>query len=188
MKIRVAVLLTSLFIICSGCSSNNTSGELDYEKTKKMIVDILKTDDGKKAIKEVLSDESLKSELIMNQDIVTKTVKETLTSKKGKDFWEEAFKDPKFTAAYAKSLETEHKRLMKDLTKDPDYRSMIVEIMKEPDLKKEFTELLKTKEMRKIYKDTILETGKSPLVEAKMEELLTKAATKAVKKTSEKKQ
>ena len=94
MKIRVAFLLTSLFIICSGCSSNNTSDEMDYEKTKKMIVDILKTDDGKKAIQEILSDESVKSELIMNQDIVTKTIEKTLTSKKGKKFWEKAFKDP----------------------------------------------------------------------------------------------
>ena len=102
MKIRVAFVLTSLFIICSGCSNNNTSGDMDYEKTKKMVVDILKTDDGKKAIHDVLSDESIKSELIMNQDVVTKTVEETLTSPKGKQFWEKAFKDPKFTAAYAK--------------------------------------------------------------------------------------
>ena len=82
--------------------SANTSEEMDYEKTKKMVVDILKTDDGKKAIQDVLSDEGIKSELIMNQDIVTKTVEETLASDKGKKFWEKAFKDPKFTAAYAK--------------------------------------------------------------------------------------
>ena len=48
MKFRVAFLLTSLFIICSGCSGTNTTEEMDYEKTKKMVVDILKTDDGKK--------------------------------------------------------------------------------------------------------------------------------------------
>lgn len=182
MKTRVAFLLTSLFIICSGCSNSNTSGDMDYEKTKKMVVDILKTDDGKKAIRDVLSDQSIKSELIMNQDVVKKTVEETLTSPKGKQFWEKAFKDPKFTAAYAKSLEAEHKRLMKDLTKDPAYRAMITEIMKEPDLQKEFTKLLKTNEMRKIYKDLIIETGESPLVKAKMEDLLKKAATKAVEK------
>ena len=37
----------------------------DYEETKKMVVDILKTDDGKKAIQQVMSDEKMKSELIM---------------------------------------------------------------------------------------------------------------------------
>ena len=183
MKFRVAFLLTSLFIICSGCSGTNTTEEMDYEKTKKMVVDILKTDDGKKAITDLLSDESVKSELIMNQDIVKKTVEETLTSDKGKQFWEKAFKDPKFTAAYAKALKTEHKRLMKELTKDAAYRAMITEIMKEPDLQKEFTKLLKTNEMRKIYKDLIIETGESPLVEAKMEDLLQKAATKAAEKS-----
>ena len=59
----------------------------------------------------------------MNQDIIKKTVEETLTSDKGKQFWEKAFKDPKFTAAYAKALKTEHKRLMKELTKDAAYRA-----------------------------------------------------------------
>ena len=81
-----------------------------------------------------------------------------------------------------KSLEAEHKRLMKELTKDPAYRAMITEIMKEPDLQKEFTKLLKTNEMRKLYKDLIIETGESPLVKAKMEDILKKAATKAVEK------
>ena len=57
----------------------NTSEEMDYEKTKKMVVDILKTDDGKKPLQDVLSDESIKSELIMNQDIVTKTVEEHIS-------------------------------------------------------------------------------------------------------------
>ena len=53
--------------------------------------------------------------------------------------------------------------------------------MKEPDFQKEFTKLLKTNEMRKLYKDVIIETGESPLVQAKMEELLTKAATRLLK-------
>lgn len=188
MKIRVAFLLTSLFILCSGCANADTGGEMDYEKTKKMVVDILKTDDGKKAIQDVLSEDGIKSELIMNQDIVKKTVEDTLTSDKGKKFWEEAFKDPKFTAAYAKALKSEHKKLLKELTKDPTYRGMITEVMKEPDMQKEITKLLKTNEMRTLYKDLIVETGESPMVKAKMEELLTKAASDAVKKqTKEKK-
>ena len=65
---------------------------MDYEKTKKMVVDILKTDDGKKAIQDVLSDESVKSELIMNQDIIKKTVEETLASDKGKNFGKKPLK------------------------------------------------------------------------------------------------
>ena len=81
---------------------------------------------------------------------------------------------------------------MKDLTKDAAYRTMIMEIMKEPDLQKEFTKLLKTNEMRKLYKDVIIETGESPLVQAKMEELLMERllqeAVKKQDKESEKKQ
>lgn len=183
MKIRVTFLFIALVIICSGCAEEGANSNTDYEKTKKMVVDILKTDEGKKAIKEVLSDEKIKSELIMNEEIITSTIESTLTSDKGKQFWEQAFKDSKFKAAYAKSLRTEHKRLMKELTKDPNYRGMIIEIMKEPELEKEFIQLLKTKEMRQLYKELIIETGESPLVQAKMEELMKKAATKAAEKT-----
>lgn len=186
MKIRVAFLFTSLFIICSGCSSSDTGNELDYEKTKKMVVDILKTDDGKKAIKDILSDESVKNELIMNEDVVTKTIEKELISDKAKKFWEKAFKDPKFAATYAKAIKKEHEQLMKDLTKDPAYRAMITDIMKEPELEKEFTKLLKSNDMRKLYKDLIIETGESPMVKAKMEDILTKAAKKAAEKSAKK--
>ncbi|MDQ7860874.1 GerD family protein [Peribacillus frigoritolerans] len=42
--------------------------------------------------------------------------------------------------------------------------------------------LLKTKEMRSVYKELIIETMESPLVQAKMQEKLDKAATKAAEK------
>ncbi|CRH74689.1 Uncharacterised protein [Chlamydia trachomatis] len=57
-----------------------------------------------------------------------------------------------------------------------------MEIMKEPDMEKEMNKLLKTKEMRSVYKELIIETMESPLVQAKMQEKLDKAATKAAEK------
>ena len=48
-----------------------------------MVVDILKTDEGKKAIQDVMSDEQLRQELIMDQSVVTETIQSTLTSEKG---------------------------------------------------------------------------------------------------------
>ena len=67
-----------------------------------MVVDILKTDDGKKAIQDVLSDEKLKQKLIMDQAVVTETIQKTLTSEKGIEFWKKTFEDPKFAETIAK--------------------------------------------------------------------------------------
>ncbi|USK70458.1 spore germination lipoprotein GerD [Peribacillus asahii] len=182
MKNGVAFLLISLFIICTGCNQEGTNEKVDYEETKKMVVDILKTDDGKKALQEVLKDESMKNELIMNDDTVKTTIESTLTSDKGKEFWKKAFEDNEFTKAYAKALRSEHKKVLKELAKDPAYRTLIADTMKEPDIQKEITNILKGNEMRKIYKQLIVETGESPLVKAKVEEAIKKAATEAVEK------
>lgn len=183
MKMGFALFFTSLLLFCTGCSQNGASeGKMDYEETKKMVVDILKTDDGKKAIQDTISDDKTKTELIMDSDIIKKSIEDTVTSDKGKEFWKKAFKDPEFTSAYAKALKDEHEKLLKDLTKDPQYRGMLIEILQEPDLEKEMNKLLKTKEMRAVYKKLIIETMESPLVEAKMQKSLDKAATKAIEK------
>ncbi|MDQ0220611.1 spore gernimation protein GerD [Peribacillus cavernae] len=179
MKSRVVFILFSLMclVIITGCAQNEMGGEnTDYEETKKMVVDILKTDDGKKALQDVMSDDSMKTQLIMEQQVVSDTIEKTITSDKGKEFWEKAFGDPKFAAAYAKSMKDEHEKLLKELTNDPQYRAMIIDIMKEPSLQKEFNDLLKSKEMREMSKKTLIETMDSPLVKAKLADILTKAA------------
>ena len=56
-----------------------------------MVVDILKTDDGKKAIQDVMSDEKLREKLVMDQTVVTETIQKTLTSEKGTEFWKKNF-------------------------------------------------------------------------------------------------
>lgn len=51
-----------------------------------MVVDILKTDDGKKAVKEILSEEEMKQQLVLNSDLVKQSVEQSVTSKKVKSF------------------------------------------------------------------------------------------------------
>jgi spore germination protein D len=169
------LIFTSLTI--TGCTgAEESSGELDYEQTKKMVVDILKTDDGKKAIQEVMSDEKMKQSLVMDQTIVTGTIEKTLTSDKGIDFWKKAFEDPKFAESVAKSMKTENEKLLKALMKDPEYQGMMIEIMKDPELGKEVTSLLKSKEYREHLQKVMTETFESPLFKVKMQAILIKAA------------
>ena len=108
-----------------------------------MVVDILKTDDGKKALQEVLSDEKLKEKLVMDHAVVTETVQKTLTSEKGIEFWKKTFEDPKFAESIAKTMQKENEQLLKNLMNDPEYRGKMIEVLKDPELRKEVTNVIK---------------------------------------------
>nr|WP_295975298.1 spore germination lipoprotein GerD [uncultured Bacillus sp.] len=180
MKKMISLLLPLLALISiTGCNQEAASnGQLDYEQTKKMVVDILKTDDGKKAIQEVMSDEELRKELIMDQTVVTDTIQTTLTSEKGIDFWKKTFEDPKFAETIAKSMQKEQEQLLKNLMNDPEYRVKMIEVLKDPELAKEMSDLLKSNEYREHLKQVVSETIESPLYQTKIQELLLKAAEK----------
>ncbi|WP_042353131.1 spore germination lipoprotein GerD [Bacillus massiliigorillae] len=188
MKYRLAFLTLLMFYVLVGCAQKEASTEkTNYEETKKMVVDILKTDEGKKAIQEIMTDDKTKQNLVMDQATVTQAIEKNLTSDKAKKFWEKAFKDPKFAAAYAKSLEEEHKKLLKDLMKDPDYVSKVMEIWQDPEMQKELTKILKSKKVTEEFKKSIIETVDSPLVKAKLQDILLKAAEELPAETEKKK-
>ena len=171
------VLPATFLLLAAGCAPTESGGgQVDYEETKKMVVDILKTDDGKKAIQEVMGDDGMKEKLIMDQPVVTDTIEKTLTSDKGMDFWKKSFEDPKFAESVAKSMKKENEQLLKNLMKDPEYKGMMIETMKDPELEKELTTLLKSKEYREHLQKVMSETFESPLFKAKLQALIVKAA------------
>ncbi|TMU83355.1 spore gernimation protein GerD [Bacillus sp. BHET2] len=173
-----SLLFLLIIVLLSACGGGGDtgSGKMDYEETKKMVVDILKTDDGKKAIQDVMSDEKMKAELIMDQSVVTDTIAKTLTSKKGTEFWKKSFEDPKFAEAMAKSMKDGNEKLLKDLMKDPEYQGMMMDLLKDPEFKKELTEVLKSQEYKEYLQKVITETFESPLFKAKLQDVLMKAA------------
>lgn len=186
LKGKKLLLLFFMIVALSGCTGTEESGgEVDYEQTKKMVVDILKTDDGKKAIQEVMADEKMQEKLVMDQKVVTDTIVKTLTSEKGADFWKKNFEDPKFAESIAKSMKKENETLLKNLMKDPEYRGMMIEVLKDPELEKELTTILKSKEYREHVQKVVTETFESPLFKVKMQAILIKAAEE-IKGTEEK--
>ncbi|WP_174734565.1 spore germination lipoprotein GerD [Mesobacillus harenae] len=166
-----------LVFVLSGCAQTEASGpQMDYEETKKMVVDILKTDDGKKAVEEIMADSSVKEQLIMDNAVVSDTIQKTLTSNKGTEFWKKSFEDPKFAESMAKGMQSEHEKLIKDLMNDPAYRGMLIEVLKDPELEKEFADLMESKRYREHMQTVITETFESPIFKAKLQDLMVKAA------------
>ena len=132
--------LLLLLVLITGCAGEKSGEEMDYEANKNMLVDILKSDDGKKALTEIMKEDGIKETLIMDQSLVVDTIEKTLTSEKGKEFWKEALQDPKFAQSMATSMKAENEQLFKDLMKDPEYRSSVIEILKDPEVEKELME------------------------------------------------
>ncbi|AGT30587.1 spore germination protein GerD [Geobacillus genomosp. 3] len=170
-------LLLLSFLVLSSCAPQEISPPPpDYEQTKKMVVDILKTDEGKKAIQDIMSEDQMKQQLIMDQAAVKETLQQVLTSDQGKKFWENALKDPKFAESFAKGLQKEHEKMMKALMKDPEYQGMMIDILKDPEVEQAMVDVLKSKEFRQHLQKVITETLNSPLYQAKIQDMLTKAA------------
>jgi len=186
-KLMPLLLFTLFLSACSSGGSSSGAGQVDYDQTKKMVVDILKTDDGKKAIQDVMSDDKMKEKLVMDQKVVTDTIQRTLTSDKGTEILKKTFSDPKFAAGVAKNMKSENQQLLKDLMNDPEYRGMMVQVFKEPEIQKEMADSLKTKEYRANLQKVITETMASPIFQVKMQSLLLKAAEETQKGKSDQK-
>jgi spore germination protein D len=188
MKGKILMLLLLIIVFLTSCSpaESTGNGQIDYEQTKKMVVDILKTDDGKKAIQEVMSDDKMKEALVMDQQVVASTIQQTLTSDQATEFWKKTFNDTEFAKGVAKSMRSENEALLKELMNDPEYRGMMIEVFKEPEIQKEMADALKSKEYREHLQKVISETIESPLFKAKMEELLLKAAEETKTQEAEK--
>ncbi|OMP66126.1 spore germination lipoprotein GerD [Domibacillus epiphyticus] len=181
-SLLMMMLFSFVSILIAGCAANGESaGQADYEETKKMVIDILKTDDGKKALQELMKDKEIQQALVMDQQAVTKTIQTTLTSDKGQEFWKKAFEDPKFAESFAKSMQTEHEKLMKGLMTDPDYQKMLLGVFQDPEMQKTIQTSMKSQEFRKHLQDVVMETLSNPLYKAKLQETLLKAAEEAGK-------
>ncbi|MFX3624232.1 MAG: spore germination lipoprotein GerD [Ectobacillus sp.] len=181
-RIPLVLLLCILFFITTACAQEKAATpELDYDQTKKMVIDILKTDQGKKAIQDVLTDEKMKQALILDEAVVKKTIEEAMVSEKGQQFWQKLFNDPKFAAKFAKSMEKEQANLMKTLLKDPQYQEGVITIMTNPEVEKQMLQVMKSQQYRKHVQQILTETTESPLFQAKMIDVITKAIEKAEK-------
>lgn len=182
--IIVTFFCLSFLIGCAAQAEKQAEG--DYEGTKKMLIDLLKSDDGKKAIQDILKDEKMKESLILDQPTVKKTIQNTLTSEQGKKFWQEVMKDPEFAKSFADSMQKENEDMLKGLMKDPEYQTMMMEVMKDPEMEKAQLELLKSKEHRKQVMTIMTEAFESPHFKAKITEVLEKVSEKQMSKEEEK--
>lgn len=158
----------------AGSGENKETG--DYESTKKMVADILKTDEGKKAITEVLSSDDMQQTYVVESPAMKEAVTEALSSDKGKEFWEKMFKDPKFVEAYALAMQEQQKDVLKNLMSDSEYQKKLIEILSNPDMEKQLLTVVTGQEFRSHLEKVMEETFSSPIFQAKLADLILQAA------------
>lgn len=175
------MLFTSIFtislILLTACGGNQTSSkDADYDTTKKMIVDILQTEDGKKVLREIMTDEKMKDQLVIESDVVKDSINNVLVSEKGKQMWINLFKDPTFVTEFAKSMDDEQMKLVKRLMNDADFQKQMLELLQNPEITEQMLKVMKSQQFRSHMEETIQQTLETPLFQEKIKETLLKAA------------
>lgn len=158
----------------AGCSSQQAEKELDYDQTKKMVVDILQTEDGKKAIRDLILSEEMKEHLIIASDVVKQAINEALLSERGEKMWKNLFEDPSFAKKFTETMNDSQRDLFKRLMTDPEYQQQMMDLLQNPELMNQTLQLLKSQQFRSHIQTIISETLHSPLFQSEIAEILLK--------------
>ncbi|AIQ43853.1 spore germination lipoprotein GerD [Paenibacillus sp. FSL R7-0297] len=179
----LALGLVMALTACGGeQSSSSSSGQGGYKEMKTMVVDILKSDEGKKAVEEALSTPSsgegstsglsMKMMPMQTTEQIRIAVKDTITAPEYQKEIEKIMTDPQFAGEFAKAINTQSKELHLQLIKDPTYQKSVEEIMKSPEMMKMFLDLTKTSDYRKQSMTIMQEAMQNPLFRMEVLDLL----------------
>lgn len=172
------VLLIVGFLTACGSKTQASSGNggANYKDTKSMVLDILKTEDGRKAIQEATIQENSKLQILSAGDTqqLQLAVKDVLVDTEKSQFLQKMITDPKFAGQFAKAIEKNMKQLQKDLMKDPEYQKQMMDAMKSPDFENMLLETIKGTPYRTQMKTVIQESLQSPLFRLELMDLMKK--------------
>nr|WP_282943678.1 spore germination lipoprotein GerD [Paenibacillus sp. RC67] len=188
--LRPVAFLLIIWVLTS-CGSDKQASQSQsggYKDTKTMVLDILKTEDGKKAIMTALSGGSgggsggssqsegqMKLLSAGDSQQIQLAVKDVLTDTSNNKFLQSVMTDPKFAGQFAKAIQKDTKQLQKDLMKDPDYQKSLMDAMKNPDFEKMLMDAMKGPQYRQQMKTVMQESLQSPLFRLELMNLMKKA-------------
>ncbi len=172
-----AVLCIIILTGCAGVSESN--GMQSYKETKSMVLDIIKSEDGLRAIQEATTKNSSEDGMKIlseNQSLMLKsTVREVMTGPSFEKQMEKLMTDTKFAGEFAKAISKENKSLHKELMKDPEYQMMLVDVMKSAEAEKMLLDVMKGAAYRKQALTIFQDALRSPIFRLELLELMKKA-------------
>ncbi|MFD1775308.1 spore germination lipoprotein GerD [Paenibacillus rhizophilus] len=197
----IALGLILILTACGSEQSGSSSQQFSYKEMKTMVVDILKSEEGKKAVEEALSSPSsggaggggsgtmsMKMLPLQTNEQIKLAVKDTITAPEYQKEIEKIMTDPQFAGDFAKAISSQSKQLHLQLIKDPTYQKSVGEIMKSPEMMKMFLDLTKTPDYRKQTMTVMQETMQNPLFRMEVLSLLKTVVQEELQPKVEKKE
>lgn len=186
------VITLSLLTSC-GSDAVGQSNTLSYKETKSMVVDILKSEDGRKAINEAYAgglDQGgggAKMKMLSSPEgqQIQIAVKDILTDPSYPLYLKRMMTDPRFAGEFAKAVQKENKQIHKDLLKDPEYQTLMMDMMKNSEMKKMIIEVMKGPEYRQQAMTLVQESLENPLFRLELIDLMKKALEEEAKPEKE---
>ncbi|WP_042478694.1 spore germination lipoprotein GerD [Bacillus ndiopicus] len=167
---RIGLIIFSV-ILLAGCTESK-SATLSYDEVKKIMVDSIQTEDGKKAIRQILEDPKFRELLVLDSDEVKQATEKTLLSKEAEEFWKKTFQDPKFKEAIAKSMQEQQETILKGLMKDASYQEDLQSFFGQTEMQKQLETILKSAPLRKQMEQIVMDTIDNPLLQSKWQQLI----------------
>jgi spore germination protein D len=185
LRIVPVFLILFLLISCGSNSQQSSQGQQTqgYKDTKTMVIDVLKTTEGQKAIQEAgktNQDPTMKLLSTGDGQQIQMAVKDILTNPMGSKMIEKTMTDPKFAGDFAKTIQQNNKQIHKDLMKDPDYQKSMLEVMNNPEYQKLIMTTMKNTVYRQQMMNVIQESMQSPLFKMQLMDLLKKVVQDGV--------
>ncbi|SOC39014.1 spore germination lipoprotein GerD [Ureibacillus acetophenoni] len=174
------LILSVVLLFLASCSDTPTQ-TMSYDEIKKIMIDSIQTEDGKKALRQMLEDPSIRDLIILEHDQVETAIKDTLLSEEATEFWKKQFEDPKFKESIAKSMKEQQTDIMKDLIKNATFQEDLVKFFGQPDMQKQLETILKSSTLRKQMEEVVMQTIEDPLLQTKWQELIRKSGEGASK-------
>ncbi|MET1250357.1 spore germination lipoprotein GerD [Sporolactobacillus sp. STCC-11] len=175
------IMCTAIIIGVAGCGGQQK--QPSYQENKKMVIDLLKTDDGKEVIRDLLKDSDMRQAIILDEPIVRKTIVQTLTTEQGQKLWRQLLSNPDFSEQLAKTMESENEKLLRTMMKDPGYQGMMMDILKTPEMQQQYLNLMKTKPFRAQIDKSIAELMATPLFKKKLADTIVDTLKKEQEKS-----
>lgn len=186
--IKTRNILLGIILFLTGCAIEDEAREKDYDATKKMVMDIVQTEEGKKAIRDVMRDDEMKKLLVIDADETKQAIEETLSSEQSVDMWKKLFEDPTFIEVFYKSVEDEHKKFMEKLLADPAIQEKVMEILEDPKMTDQFEKLMKSTTYKEHLKKVIEETYETPTFKKRTHDIMKKIVEEKDKDENKKKE
>ncbi|WP_044641921.1 spore germination lipoprotein GerD [Risungbinella massiliensis] len=151
-----------LISACNNQDQATNQSQVDYQQVKQILIDTIHTQEGKKAIQELLKDPEFQTHMQLQSKAMEEYVAKSIQNQTTQKDWINLLSNPTVAEQIMKATEKQQQETMKILMKDPKFQQSMMDILKDPEFSKQLLEVMKSKENRQETLKLIQETLKTP--------------------------